>query len=125
MADALTYWRETLAGKRISVIADKPQPGFYFRRYVRNGPRLPVAIHLVNHLDRHGDPICDPTIECFLEGEEVDADRVWPNCAKHAITKEEHDHLISDRAWLVKYDPNGPETDPGVPVNLRELDPIF
>lgn len=59
-ADPLDWWRRALADPRTVRHDGEPQPGFYIRRAVKNGPFLPVEIRLVQVVDEETGELTEP-----------------------------------------------------------------
>lgn len=93
------FWRRTIVGERVPRIEDEPQPGFYKRRMVRNGPFVPVEIWLEQQIDPEtGELVADERLRALVNGQDRDPLHVWPYC--RAITAEEYDGLTGAHATL-------------------------
>lgn len=109
---------------------DTPQAGHYWRRFVKNGPKIPVRIW-------HGAPICPDTGEeldrshrwqAIVNGELVTGDAVletWISCAGHPISEAEYEYLLALKNHAVQHEPDLPEAAPNSPINLHTMPTLF
>ena len=96
--EALTWWRDTLAG-RDPPTHDEPQCGFFKRRY-GTGPWLPARIWLDSPADpATGELLGDEKKLCEIDGKLFDALDQWLWLAKHPVGTAEYKFLAADRAW--------------------------
>lgn len=115
----------------------QPQVGFYWRRLVRNGPRVPVRIHrtcLCTPCDTSGgflphewSEACDRSgvLRAEVDGREVDPREVWLWCCENRITEDEYRLLRAQAQWAREWAPERPEANPTRQVNLAEMRPIL
>lgn len=95
-APSYDYWQNALAGNFGPVHEGDPQPGFYRRRLVRNGPFVPVAIwHDGN------------TMLAKLNNDMVDAADLWSWVCDKPITHEEYNRVMDGGSW--SDEPKAPE----------------
>ena len=116
--DEFTYWRETLAGKKLPVHADHPQSGYYRQRVAKNGPWLPVAIW--THKDT-GLQVAR------VAGEMIDPLSVWTWVADKPVGKAAAQQAFKDGTWPgdaapVSAKQMGDNNPPSEPVELIPLE---
>lgn len=93
------WWKRTVAGERVPRIEDDPQPGFYKRRTVRDGPFVPVEIWLEQDVDPEtGELLAPEQLRALVNGEHRDPVSVWTYC--RAISAEEYDGLTGAHASI-------------------------
>lgn len=88
--DAYAWWRAAVDGIFGPVHDGHPQPGFYRRRKVKDGPWLPVAIWQD-----------DETMACAV-GRDMTADDVnatWIACAKHPVPEANYRAAVETGQW--------------------------
>lgn len=91
------FWRRTVAGERVPRFEDEPQPGYYKRRMVRNGPFVPVEIWLEQSIDPEtGELTDDERLRAICNGEPRNPTAIWSYC--RAISVEEYDALTGAHA---------------------------
>lgn len=100
---------------------DKPIAGFY-RMRLRSGA-APCGIRIW-----YGPPL-DPVTSEELDrshrwqaqanGEYIDLERVWPQCARERIDQGEYHHLCAVKTWAQENAPKSPLADP-----RRKADPL-
>lgn len=101
-SDQYHWWREALAGRVGEIYEDQPQPGYYWMRDGRGGPRLPVAIWR----DSDGQMICRvaSTVRAAAE--------IWTWVAKNPVSEAHARQAFADGTW------------PGdIPQGSREIAP--
>ncbi len=91
MNSDLDYWHRTLAGERLPVCEDYPQPGFYKRRAPgeKDGPWLPILFKR----DDAGNVICG------FQGKLVDPLEHWTWAAKTPVSKDAYLHHMTQQRW--------------------------
>lgn len=103
-----------------------PQPGHYFRRYVRGGVKIPVRIWIEDgDRDDAGNLMSDQIIRCEVAGEQADPFAAWLMCYGNPIPKAEHDYLLAVLRHAEQHDPAAPEATPREAINLGALAPLF
>lgn len=101
-SDQFHWWREALAGRVGEIYEDQPQPGYYWMRDGRGGPRLPVAIWR----DSDGQMICR------VAGTVRAATEIWAWVAKNPVSETHARQAFADGTW------------PGdIPQGSREIAP--
>jgi transcription termination factor NusB len=80
MSASYNYWQKTLAGERIGMTENDPEPGFYRYRNGKDEPWLPLSIFY------RGDELLVVSFGRRLEGDE--ATRAWVSAARHAIDEQ-------------------------------------
>lgn len=97
---ALNWWRRTIAGERVPHIEDEPQPGFFYMRNVKGGPKIPVRVEIVQEIDPETGELAAPEeIVAHVFGYErpMRAVSIWlslraiPEAEYHAILAMHHD----------------------------------
>jgi len=100
---------------------DVPEAGFYRMRLRQGAMFSAVCIWLGAPVDpATGEEVPErgERWQASMNNEPVPIDHVWPRCAKHPITKAEHDYMLSRQAWGRDVDPDGPDANPQRPVDL-------
>lgn len=82
---------------------DRPVPGFYKTKMIRNGPWVPVRIWIE-----------DGETKAERNGRPIHAQSVWIFCASNPITEEQFDVM---RGFPVE--------DPHAPIDLNKMPPVF
>ncbi len=101
-----------------AIFEDSPEVGYYWRRYHRNGPKLPAMIWDASPRDEDtGELIGDEKLCCIIDGRAVDIKKNWTWIAGNPISKKDYDALV--RARL-----RSPEILAHKPVDLTKMDPI-
>jgi hypothetical protein len=99
VSDQYENWRARLEAQARGVrlaSTTEPDPGFYKRRMIKNGPFVPVWIY----------PRVDgkPWLARRTEGPgrvfEIDAYKEWERCYGRAITKEEYLQVVGGGEWF-------------------------
>lgn len=81
MTDALQFWRDSLAGKKVEINADAPQHGYYKARKGKGG-----AFELVAIWEKDGELVA-------IHGREmVEPTKVWTWCADKPVSKDDVAH---------------------------------
>ena len=108
-------------------VIDQPQPGFYFTKLVKNGPRVPARIWI--EAERHGPRddagkyLVREVIRCKVGDDLIDAMQAWPSL--RPITEAEWKYLDAAREWARDYAPHLPEARPREAINLDQQPPLF
>lgn len=121
--------RAAQGGGRVTprLVIDNPTPGYYWRRYVRNGPKVPVIIALMAAVDPETGEALDrsPSLVCLVGGEHADPYDTWTNCAGNPISAEDYVLMLAQFTWDANYAPGSPGANPRQPVDVRKLPPAF
>ncbi len=106
---------------------DKPEPGHFKMRLVKQGPWVPALIYrpcplelepeTFQHIDRW------PHLKAEIDGMPASVDRIWTS--GRDIPVAEYLFLKADRAWVRQYAPHLPEARPEEAMDLNKLAPIF
>jgi hypothetical protein len=124
--DAFKWWRDALAGHKPPIHPGDPQCGFFWRRMVRHGPKVPAAIWLEQEVDPDtGELIGDETLRCSVGEEAADPFKEWTYAAGNPITEEEYRFLIADAAWARDYAPESPQAQPRKKIDPLSVEPVF
>lgn len=119
IAPLYDYWRSKLAGETVLTYEDQPQPGFYKRRKVRNGPWVPVAIWLHQNIDAEtGELLEDEQLVCLVNGDQSDSVLNWTYCCDHPITEKKYKEMIDESEKASRGESEHPISDPYAPINL-------
>ena len=118
------YWRRTLDGERLPVQADAPQPGYYRRKLVKNGPWVAARIWIEEERDEAGELQSEQKFFCLVDGKPVDAFEAWTWLANRPITEAEYRFMVDDAAWCREYAPHEPKANPTTPINLLTTAPV-
>lgn len=86
--DEFQFWRDALAGKKVEISADAPQPGYYKTRTRKDVPYVPVAIWTAN-----GELVCR------VGNEKRDPVSVWTFCADKPVSKDDAKHAFEHGTW--------------------------
>jgi hypothetical protein len=119
------YWQRALQGERPPVEADKPEPGFYKRKLVKNGPWVGCRIWIEEERDEDGNLISDVAYHCEVDGKPADAFAQWLWLASHPITESEYRFMVDDAAWCRAHAPDDPKANPARPINPSEVKPVL
>lgn len=87
-ADPYAWYREALTGKRQNITEDAPQPGFYRRRFSRDGKWVPAAIWVEN-----GE------LRCRVGPHMVNPIEHWPYMAKNPWPQDEVMAAFATGIW--------------------------
>jgi hypothetical protein len=106
---------------------DQPEPGYFFTRFVRGGPKVPARIWWSIATDPETGESLDrsPMLLAEIGGQPTDPFSLWPRVCGQAIPKAEFDFLTAQADWCSRYAPHEPAANPNQPINLAELPPIF
>lgn len=98
--DALHWWREALAGRRLPTHEDEYHCGFFKTRRPgpepwRERPMVPARIFLEQLIDHNtGELIGDEKVCCEIDGKRWPIEEGWMLCAKRPISQDEYAELI-------------------------------
>lgn len=120
---------------------DTPVPGFYAPRLVKKGPRVAVRIWFGRAVidgevqDRGLDwrvQINDRTDSFEYDDDTgyrcripLDVMRVWPHCARWPIQPDEYLHLLRLKQWAEEHAPDHPAANVYLPIDLKQLKPLW
>ena len=112
---------------------DRPRPGHFKTRLVKNGPWVPALIYrpcpwVSPEIDIGPDEWCwpmdrYPPLEALINDRPVSIDQVWPYA--QVINADEYDHMTADAAWQREHQPDGPKANPTVAVDLSRAPVLF
>ncbi|MGJ0236949.1 hypothetical protein ACQEPB_00310 [Novosphingobium fluoreni] len=100
---------------------DEPVAGYYRFRLGAGAVRGGVRVWF----GPPHDPVTGEELDRSLrwqaefDGEPIDFERVWPACAKEALTEREYHDRVQRRIWAEKHAPNSAYAD-----RSRKLDPL-
>jgi hypothetical protein len=110
---------------------DKPEAGFYWRRFVRGGPKIPVHIWFGAPLD----PVTGEELERghrwqarvrdLHQTDETDVLETWISCAGNPIPETEYNDMLSKIEHAETRDQRLPEYKPDRKIDLSKMPPIF
>ena len=106
---------------------NKPQPGFYMTRLVRDGPFVAVVIYRPpaenpetgETTNRFG------TLAATIDGEDRDVYAAWPWCAAHPISGRRYQQMLRKSKRAKMNDLGAPEANPRQRVDYNRLKPPF
>ncbi len=111
----------------MSRIINRPEPGFFKMRLVKNGPWVPALIYRPCPIELNPETFqaVDRVyhLEAAIDNMPVNVDRIW--LSGRRITAAEYLYLRADRAWVRQYRPDLPEANPMQSVDLNAQPPIF
>ena len=90
---------------------DKPEPGYWLVRLVKNGPLVPVAII---RFETRYEP---DSLAAFIAGQRVELHEVWHRNGQ-PITKEDYEFRVVDQAWAKQWAPQEAQAEPEKPIDL-------
>lgn len=100
---------------------DRPEPGFWLVRLVRNGPPVPAAIMWVQttHDPVTGEPMDRSRfLAAYIDGKPTSLDDVWLRRGT-PIDQREYEFRVADAEWVRQNAPNEPAANP-----TRRINPI-
>ncbi len=100
---------------------DRPEPGFWLVRLVRNGPPVPAAIMWVQttHDPVTGEPMDRSRfLAAYIDGKPVGLDDVWLRRGT-PIDEAEYRFRLADAAWAREHVPSEIAANP-----KRSIDPL-
>lgn len=100
----------------MDVDPNSPQPGWYTRRMVRDGPLVPCEIWLEQQIE-DGELVGDETLQCTINGRAADPMEQWTFLAGRPITSKQFRHMRALTRWTKINAPDEPLANPGEPVN--------
>lgn len=101
---------------------DRPEPGYWLMRLVRNGPRMPAAIFWHETTGEPGEPentmhgTRPRFLSAMIAGKVVALDDVWLRRGD-TITKAEYDFRVADAEWSRQHALDEPQAQPHKPIN--------
>lgn len=115
-AEIYARWSRRCEAPRLPISVDDPEPGFYWRRFVRGGPRVPVEIRLLQEIDpENGELANDERLVAIVGTERAfetfksrwGVERQWLAAARNPISREEFLALveIAPASWMAKHNP--------------------
>jgi len=103
---------------------DKPEPGYFSMRLVKNGPQVAARIlydTAVGWSAIINGVVCGPAAEDPVHANGVF--RIWLGATRS--TESEYRYLLKSAAWANKHAPDDPMANPSKPIDLRNLPPVF
>lgn len=95
----MAWHRATLAGMRPPRYDGWPECGWYKRRFVKNGPWVPVRIYLEQHIDDVTGELTQPEVfRAMMIDDDVNPYRIWTFC--RAIPEQEYLDLVESHAVM-------------------------
>lgn len=88
--DSSLHHVEALKGNILPITEGDPQPGYYRRRFAKDGPWVPVAFWR---------DVRSAALVCSLNGVKADPVEHWISAAKHAVTRDVWMKAVSDGVW--------------------------
>lgn len=106
---------------------DKPTPGFWLVRLVKNGPRIPASIVLVKTTFEPKNPLNSmpdrsPFLVGYINGEIVDPGRVW-QMRGEPISEAEYAFRCRDAAWAKEFAADEPAANANRPIDYLACKP--
>lgn len=124
-ADPYAWHRAALAGRK-PITTHDPEPGWFLRKLVKNGPLVPAKIWLHQPVDQEtGELIGDEILRCTVGTRERNPDDEWTYLCGRPISESDYNFRIADAKWCREYEPSAPEANPFTPIKLRDLPPLF
>lgn len=121
MSDPYAWWRTALEGVRQPVYEMEPEPGWYKRRFTRNGPWVPCVIWWAGEKDAEGNLIGDEKVYAMMGDEMVDPITAWNHVAGHPITYQEYlSHMGAE-----KTEASDEAEEPKETASLSEAELLF
>jgi len=81
LADLLRWHTAALAGEDVDWNEYEPHCGWYFRRLVTGGPKIPVRIWMLQETDIDSGELTEPEVlHAESLGEELDPVEIWSRC---------------------------------------------
>lgn len=122
------HWHtEAMRGNEIDYFGDDPQPGWYKRRLVKDGPFVPARIWLDQCIDpATGELVADEALLCEIDGQWADAEAQWQWLCANPISEAEYNYMTARRAYAAVWSPDDPAVNPHKAVDwLRVPVPKF
>lgn len=104
-----------------------PEAGYYWRRFIRNGPLIGCHIWYGPPHDPLTGELLDRSHrwQATTNGIESDPLDTWISCASHPITEAEYRYLIGLSKWAKDHAPDAPEAKPREKIDLNKMEPLF
>lgn len=105
----------------------RPEQGYYWRRYVRGGPKCAVRIWFGPPHDPIDGSIMDrsPRWQATVNGQEADPLDTWTSCCGHPIDEAEYNYMMGLSKWAKEHAPDAPEANPRTAISLGTMKPLF
>lgn len=81
-----TYWRETLAGKRVPMYEGEPQPGWYKYRFSKDAAWVPLVIWRASDGKIYA--------RCWVVND-VTPNKVWMQAARFPLSVNDYNNLVA------------------------------
>lgn len=104
-----------------------PEEGYYWRRFIRGGPKIPVRIWF----GPPHDPVTGEQLDrshrwqATVNGKDADPYDTWISCAAHPIDETEYNYMMGLSKWAKEHAPNAPEAKPHEKIDLNKTAPLF
>ena len=105
-----------------------PVAGFYKRRFVRNGPWVPVEIWYGPPADPETGELLDRSLRWqAVEGDDAISCglEAWASSCSNPITPAEFDYMHAVRDWARHWSPAAPEANPRRSIDLESIPPLL
>lgn len=103
-------------------IPDAPQPGWYKRRLIRNGPWVPARIWRHPEIDFVTDkPSGRDMLLCEVNGERREAELQWGALCLRPISEVDFNFMVKNAVWAKAHAPHEPEANPEKPTNWNTV----
>lgn len=108
-----------------------PAPGFFQIRLVKGGPFVPARIYrpcacTINGPAEHDwQDTCDrySPLAAEIDGKPGGLWRLWTY--GKIISRNDYQYMTDLREWSLTCDPLSPQANPGQPIDLGQMDPVF
>lgn len=104
-----------------------PTIGYYWRRMVRGGPRVPVVFYIGPATDPLTGDTCERgwQMRCIVGGRaNEDPLEHWTYCCGNPIDAAEYEHLLAVNDWAASHAPDEPEARLNETMDIRRAAPV-
>ncbi len=114
-----------------------PEPGYYWTRLIKGGPKVPVRIWRGitpdpwfpgNSQDRSPRLQCrvgDLEMPAEIKGRWMDVYDIWIWCSNKRIERQEYEYLLTAGRWDAEHDPGSPQGQPLTAIDINKIRPVF
>lgn len=95
---------------------DRPQPGYYRLKLIRNGPWVGARIWIDDSI-----PERPAVMLATMGGKDADPMALWPRVCGEPISEQDYRYLMGVKDWAEKYDRTAPEASPHKPIDFNQL----
>jgi hypothetical protein len=103
-------------------VIDRPEPGYWLVRLIKDGPWVPAAIVRVQTMHEPGEPDNlmerSPFLAAEIAGDTVAVDEVWQRRGQ-PITADEYVQRVAQIKWARQHAPHDPIANP-----RERIDPL-